>query len=141
MTDENPYASPSADSLHAMPVSSEKENIRLRRCLLHTAITAIVSTVPLAGVIGLCFRFPVPFVGYLSGPAALFAAMIAAFFYAALGGVIVQAIAGVFGGTIAYQLARRNPDQVRLVILICGIASALPGLLLLSILDWIVGSW
>lgn len=141
MAEENPYESPVPENSRHFPVGGEHGLISVWRCLFFTAITAMVSSVPLAGIIGLLFRFPVPFAGYVSGPAAFFAAMFAAFFYSVVGGVIVQAIAGFAGGLIAYKVTRRHPERMRIVILLCGMASALPGLLLLSMLDWIVGPW
>jgi len=141
MADENPYTSPLAESSHHLQSGGGKSMRSVWRCIWSTTIIGTVSSFPLAGLIGLLFRFPVPFAGYMSGPTAFLPAMVGAFIYAILGGVLVQVVMGVVGGLIAYQVTRHNSERLRSVVLICGMASALPGLLLLSMLDWIIGPW
>jgi hypothetical protein len=97
-------------------------------------------TLPLAALVALVFRFPIPFSGYSSGPKAMVAAMFAAFFYGLLGGVLVQAVAGCLGGLAAYSLARDNMLRNVLSVLL-GMVAAMPGLLILAMLDWIIGPW
>ena len=141
MTVENPYTSPTIDAPREMLSEGHVARWGVVRCILLTAIVAVVSSIPLAGFVGLVFRFPVPFAGYASGPQAFLPAMVGAIFYSFLGGVFVQASVGCVGGLIAYLVARRDPQKTSLLVLICGTVSALPGLFLLAILDWIIGPW
>jgi hypothetical protein len=111
------------------------------RCVLQSAGVAIAGSFPLAALIALVFRFPVPFVGYQSGPRAMLPALIGVFFYGILGGVGVQAVLGGVGGVAAYLLGRRRSMKTNRLTIALGLIAALPGLLLLAILDWIIGPW
>jgi hypothetical protein len=92
-------------------------------------------------LVALVFRFPVPFAGYQSGLEAMLPAMVGAALYGLVGGIVVQAILGAVSGMIVYIYAPDDPTRANLFSLACGLLSALPGLLLLSILDWIIGPW
>ena len=113
----------------------------LLRFLGLTAMTSIVGSIPLAGLVGLVFRFPIPFAGYESGPEAFARSMFAAIFFGVSGGLVVQAVMGFIGGLFAYQLASNRADQANRIIVFCGICAALPRLLVLATLDWIIGPW
>jgi ABC-type Fe3+ transport system permease subunit len=141
MENENPYTPSLLPSSASSSTSDRPDPIGLARSIWLTVLIAVVSSFPLAGLIALVFRFPVPFVGIVSGPSGFMSAMFAAFVYGMIGGVLVQVVMGCIGGIVAYLLARRNPQQSRMFILLCGIGSALPGLLLLAMLDWIIGPW
>jgi len=139
----NPYQPPLTE---AKPLARPRPYFQTQReALVVAAIAgagiAVVSSIPLAGLIGLVFRFPVPMVGPVSGPDALLAGMIAAMIYGALGGVIVQAAAGSAAGTLSLMYAQRYGKNVAICVILGGVLSALPGLLLLSVLDWIIGPW
>lgn len=85
----NPYDPSSA----ANQTSKEKTGHRPYRkavlickvALLGTVIS-ILASIPLAGITGLVFRFPIPFHGYMSGPPAFVAGMWAAVFMGIAGG-------------------------------------------------------
>jgi hypothetical protein len=78
------------------------------------AIVGIVATIPLVELSALVFRFPVPFSGYLSGPGAIFPALISIFIYGvALGGFIIQALLGGIGGFVADSLRHRTNTTSR----------------------------
>jgi hypothetical protein len=109
--------------------------------MIQGAFVAVAGSFPLAAVIALVFRFPVPFAGYQSGPKAMIAAIFAVLFYGLLGGVLVQAFLGGLSGGIAYKLAAHDAGKAHRFSIACGLASALPGLLLLAVLDWIIGPW
>ncbi len=61
----------------------------------------ILSTPLLAGVIAICFRFPIPFAGYSNGIRAFIPAMLAAVIYGLMGGFLFQAVIGSIGGAFA----------------------------------------
>jgi hypothetical protein len=109
--------------------------------MLQSALASALGSIPLAGLIALLFRFPVPFAGIASGPKGMVPAMFGAFFYSLLGGVFVQAAAGGMAGVLAYVIGRRGAPRMNLLTVILGLAGALPGLLVLAVLDWIIGPW
>jgi len=102
------------------------------------AAIAVIATFPLAALVALVFRFPIPFGTYMSGPGAVVPALFAAAFYGVLGGFLVQAVLGGIAGVMASRTAA--PDRRRAV-LIYSVLAALPGVLILSVLDWIIGPW
>ena len=108
------------------------------RYFLTGAALAVIATFPLAAIVALIFRFPIPFGSYLSGVQAVVPALFAAAFYGMIGGFIVQAILGGIAGVMASRTGA--PDRRRAVLIYAGLA-ALPGVLILSVLDWIIGPW
>ena len=108
------------------------------RYFLAGAAIAVAATFPLAALVALVFRFPIPFGSYMSGPSAVVPALFAAAFYGVIGGFLVQAILGGIAGAIASRTG--SPNRWRTVGTYAVLA-ALPGVLILSILDWIIGPW
>jgi hypothetical protein len=106
------------------------------------AIIGIVATVPLVLLCALIFRFPVPFAGYLSGPKAIFPALIAILFYGVFfGGFIVQALLGGLGGLIAVHFGGPEIHDIKRRCIVFSSIGASMGVLLLAILDKIIGPW
>jgi hypothetical protein len=106
------------------------------------ALIGVVGTLPLVALTGLVFRFPVPMVGYVSGPGAVFPAVIGALFYGvALGGFVVQAVLGGVGGVTGSR--RGWPDPKRMWKLCTGysLLAAEGGVVFLAVLDWVIGPW
>ena len=108
------------------------------RFFLAGAAIAVAATFPLAALVALVFRFPIPFGTYMTGPGAVVPALMAAGFYGVLGGFPVQAILGGIAGVMASRTAA--PDRRRAV-LTYSVLAALPGVLILSTLDWVIGPW
>ena len=106
-------------------------------CLAGAAI-AVAATFPLAALVALVFRFPIPFGSYMSGPSAVVPALFGAAFYGVLGGFPVQAVLGGIAGVLASRTGALNR---RRAVLTYAVLAALPGVLILSILDWIIGPW
>jgi hypothetical protein len=101
------------------------------------ALVAIVASFPLAALTALVFRFPIPFGDYLSGPDAVVPALYAAAFYGILGGFIVQGVLGGLAALIVPRSERRGWVRFGAA----PVVAAWAGVLLLSILDWIIGDW
>jgi hypothetical protein len=105
------------------------------------ALTAIVMAFPVAGVLALVYRFPVPFAGYISGVSAMGYAMVGVVFYGLLGGFPLLAVLGGLTGAI---MSRTGTDKdklpVKLIVLVCFFID-LAMLFVLAILDKIIGPW
>ena len=102
---------------------------------------AVAASFPLAALVALLFRFPIPFGTYMSGIGAVIPALFAAAFYGIIGGFMVQALlGGIAGGLAASATVSDRRRAWRRCAAFASLA-ALPGVLLLSILDWIIGPW
>src|SRR4030095_17163500 len=75
------------------------------------AAAAVAATFPLAALVALAFRFPIPFVTYMSGVDAIIPALFAAAFYGTIGGFVVQALAGGVAGYLAAWRAEAGRKQ------------------------------
>lgn len=105
-------------------------------------IIGIIATIPLVLLCALVFRFPVPFAGYMSGPSAIYPALIAIFFYGVLfGGFIIQALLGGMGGLLAEHSAAHDKHNIKTLCIVFSTIGAALGVLTLAILDKIIGPW
>jgi hypothetical protein len=107
----------------------------VRRFLLGSLL-AIVASFPIGAVTALVFRFPIPFGGYASGLDAVVPSLYGVAFYGMLGGFPVQAI---LGGIAAVSV--RPHAGHRWMHSAAAVMAAVPAVLILSVLDWIVGPW
>ena len=105
------------------------------------AATAVLLAFPLAALCALVYRFPVPFAGYESGPAAVPRALLAVLFYGAVGGIPALLAAGALGGWLAHRIARPDGRRVRRLAIAAGGAAALVGVIALAVLDLVIGPW
>jgi len=106
------------------------------------AVVGIIATIPLSLLCALVFRFPVPFVGYMSGPSAIYPTLIAIFFYGVpFGGFIVQGLLGGLGGLIAEHFAAHDKHSSKKLCIIFSTIGAFIGVLTLALLDKIIGPW
>jgi hypothetical protein len=96
---------------------------------------------PVAGVLALLYRFPVPFAGYVSGLPGVGYAMVAVLFYGIVGGFPLLA---VLGGIVGALATRTAPPGSRFpwgrVIMACMLPDV-AALSLLAVLDKIIGPW
>lgn len=110
--------------------------------ILRGAVVSVLGTYPVAAVVALVFRFPVPFGGYVSGRSGVMLSLLAVTFYGALfGGFVVQ---GLLGGVAGGLAERRGGGNRRLTWRLCmlyGLAASFPGVALLATLDKIIGPW
>ncbi len=122
------------------------------RAALGGALCAVVGIFPVAIVVGLVFRFPVPFMGMASGwealeegPRALakLPLMLAGdvVVYGLLGGFPLLAVLGSLGGLWARRATRHRPHRFRRYLLCAAGVLDLTAALLLAVLDWIIGPW
>jgi hypothetical protein len=105
------------------------------------AALTVIASFPLAAVFALLFRFPIPFGGYASGADAVIPALVATLFYGMLGGFVVQAVLGGIAGVMAGHRAGRTVTPAWRLCIGFSFLGALPGILTLSVLDWLIGPW
>ena len=114
---------------------------RARELVFNGVFVAMASTVPLAALIALFFRFPVPFVGHMSGVAAVLPALMAVAVYGGLmGGFILVGIAGAIAGMLASFIV---DDALRRIWLMrcLSVLSSLIILLAFATLDRVIVTW
>jgi hypothetical protein len=109
--------------------------------ILLGALMAVVLAFPVAGVLALVYRFPVPFAGYLSGVSAMGSAMGGLVFYGLFGGFPLLAVLGGLAGAIVSHTATKE-DKLpwEWIVFICLLID-LAALFVLAILDKIIGPW
>jgi hypothetical protein len=106
--------------------------------ILLSALLTIVMAFPVAGVLALIFRFPVPFGGYVSGVSAVGPAMGGVLLYGLMGGFPLLAVLGGLAGAI---LARGKDKLPWKWIMLSCLLIDLVVLFVLAILDIIIGPW
>ena len=77
----------------------------------------------------------------MSGIGAVIPALFAAAFYGIIGGFIVQALLGGLTGSLAASAGVADRRRAWRRCVAFATLGALPGVLLLSILDWLIGPW
>jgi hypothetical protein len=110
---------------------------RVGQAMVVGAVWAVGLAFPLAAVCALVYRFPVPLVGYRSGPAAVPGAVVSVVFYGVLlGGFPALLAGGAAAGAVAYGLGRPDLWRVRLLVFtLAGLVAAL-GVTLVATLDF-----
>jgi len=110
--------------------------------VIRGAIFTILSAFPVAGTLGLVFRFPVPFSGAESGIEHVVPSLFAVLFYGILGGgFILLAVLGAIGGAFAYKAGHGGKKLVNRLTLLFSLGIAAVTLFIFSIWDWIYGPW
>jgi hypothetical protein len=103
---------------------------------------AIVLTFPIAALMALIYRFPVPFGGYMSGPSAILLSQGAVVFYGvAMGGFVVVGLLGFAAGVVADRVARANGKPVVKTTVLFALLVAFLAVFALAILDKLIGPW
>jgi len=109
--------------------------------ILIGALLAVVMAFPVAGILALVYRFPVPFAGYLSGVSAVGYAMVGVVFYGLLGGFpLLAALGGLAGAVTARRQTEAGTLPWKVIMLLC-LSIDLVALFVLAILDKIIGPW
>ena len=106
------------------------------------AVCAVLAAFPVAALLALTFRFPVPFNGIDGGLDHVLPSLFAVLFYGiAMGGFPVLAVLGAVGGVTAHHLRKPEGRQVFLLTAWLSLATSSAALFLLATLDWIIGPW
>ena len=137
--EDNPYTSPETASKARRPPI---EHASPWKSALAGATWSVISTFPIAAVTAVLFRFPVPFVGYLSGITAVVPAMFAVLFYGVVfGGLVLLGVLGAIGGFISAMTLRHDRRRCKLATRAWALFVSAMGVLTLAVLDKIIGPW
>ena len=137
LDDGNPYCPPTI--LSSNPQLEVAPGPRQRYALMG-AMWSMAAAFPLSGLMALVFRFPIPFVGYLSGVQAILPAMFAVVVYGVFfGGLILVGLLGASGGIVVAKFT--PPRYRRRAVQISSLAITTACLFVLAILDTIIGPW
>ncbi|MFO1484541.1 MAG: LamG domain-containing protein [Verrucomicrobiaceae bacterium] len=123
------------------PVSAAVSHAGRLGTMLFGAVACCVAAFPVAFLVALFWRLPIPFGKYESGIEGAGKSWFAVLFYGAVGGFALLGIWGAIGGAIAHQ--RHTPNRaavLRLTLVLASLGAAL-GVGLLSVLDKIIGPW
>ena len=103
---------------------------------------AVLGAFPVAALVALVFRFPIPFSGYGSGPEAVLPSLVAVLFYGALfGGFLLLAVLGAVGGLIACFIGKHDGKRTFRLTWAFALLVDLLAMLTLAVLDKIIGPW
>jgi hypothetical protein len=104
-------------------------------------LLAVLAVFPLAALVALCYRFPIPLSGYESGPNAALRSVAAVIFYGFVGGFIVVALLGAASGASAHRLAGSDNTKKLWLTLALVLVGDLLAVMLLAVLDKFIGNW
>src|SRR4051794_13969843 len=113
----------------------------MRRAILSGSAWTVGGIFPVAALVALVYRFPIPFAGYQRGPAAAMRSLLAVALYGATGGFIALAALGAVAGAVAFRLTGGDQTQLRRATIAAALAIDLAAALLLATLDRVVGPW
>jgi hypothetical protein len=121
-----------------MPSSA---NLSLKRFILLGIGVTIGFSFPAAVLLGMIYRFPIPFGGYVHGYEHAFMFLLSVLFYGILGGFILLALGGATAGFVGYRIGKRNEKRTKKITILLSMLMAFLSALLLAMLDLIIGPW
>ncbi len=108
---------------------------RLKLALMGS-VWSVASTFPIAGLMALVFRFPIPFAGYRSGFAAIQPAILAVLFYGVfVGGFVLVGLLGAVGGFVAATFKGPDLQSQKRAVRLVSLAITTACLFILACLD------
>jgi hypothetical protein len=111
------------------------------RAVVTGIVWALFWVFPVAALVALCFRFPIPFSGYESGPSAVLRSLFAVLFFGVLGGFLVIAALGAASGALAHRLAGPDVRKWRWLAVGLALGGDFVAVMTLAVLDKIIGPW
>jgi hypothetical protein len=112
------------------------------RAVVMGILWALLGVFPVAALVALCFRFPIPFAGYESGPSAMLRSLLAVLFYGVVvGGFPVIAALGAASGAVAHRLAGPDVRKRRWLTVGLTLGADFVAVMALAVLDKIIGPW
>lgn len=105
------------------------------------AIAALVGMFPVAFLLALFWKFPIPLGGYASGLEGAMLTPLAVVFYGVLGGFIVVPGLGAITGFLAVLVTHGNASKSKKLSIAFGLLWAIIAGVFINILDKIIGPW
>jgi hypothetical protein len=109
----------------------------MSRCIWIGVLSAIAGAFLVAPLLALVYKFPIPFSGMESGPAAAIRSLFAVAFYGTFGGFVVLGVLGAVGGVIASKLAGADRGRARKLAVAFGLGADLAAACALYVADLI----
>ncbi len=113
----------------------------MKRSMMTGCIAALISMFPVASLLALLWKFPLPMGGFAQGPRAALLAPVAALFYGLFGGFLVVPALGAASGALAFKLTSGDTGRARRLSIVLGVLSAVAAGVFLNVLDKIIGPW
>lgn len=137
----NPFAAlTETDSSASATYPTGGKPVTRRRLAVSGAFWTILLAFPISALLALLFRFPVPFVGYMSGPSAVVPAMFTILLYGLpLGGFVCLGLVGAIAGLWIPDSTREHRRKAFWSIRLWSTGVATASMIVLSILDKIIG--
>ena len=80
-------------------------------------VVALLGIFPVAALVALIYRFPIPAVGYLSGLDGMMGSPLAVLLYGIVGGFYLLAVFGAIAGAVAHAIASRlNRARIPMIV-------------------------
>src|SRR5688572_23665409 len=102
---------------------------------------ALVGVFPIAALVALIFRFPIPFGAYESGLTGMLRSPIAVLFYGMLGGFPLLTVLGGLAGIAAYRTSGDDAWKRRWRTIGFALGLDFLAVMVLAVLDKIIGPW
>lgn len=113
----------------------------MMRAMLIGAVIATLGAFPVAALVALVFRFPIPFSGYESGFQAVIPSLFAVCFYGLLGGFVVLPCLGAMAGFLAHRSGSSDNKVILYRTLGFALVADLLAAMTLAVWDKIYGPW
>lgn len=111
-------------------------------CAAAGAVYAVIGVFPVAALVALVFRFPIPFAGYKSGFDAMTMTPMAVLLYGLVGGFCLLAALGAIAGLIVHSGSKAGSERCNHgEIVIYAAMIDIAAVMLLSVWDKIYGPW
>lgn len=138
---DNPFAAPTETDWPTSGTNFDGvQPVTRRRLALSGAFWTILLAFPIAALLALLFRFPVPFVGYMSGPSAVVPSMFTLLFYGLpLGGFVWLGLLGAIAGLWIPDSTREHRRKAFWSVRLWGTGVSATNMIALSVLDKIIG--
>ena len=105
------------------------------------AIAALVGMFPVAFLLALFWKFPIPLGGYASGFEGAVLTPLAVVFYGVLGGFIVVPGLGAITGALVVLVTHGNVSKSKKLSIVFGLLWAIIAGVFINMLDKIIGPW
>lgn len=105
------------------------------------AIASVIGLFPIAFLMALLWRFPLPFAGYQSGLEAAVKSPLAVIFYGIMGGFVIVPALGALCGVLVFKTVNDHPLKAKRLTIFLAMMIAFLFCFTLSILDRFIGEW